>query len=171
MGRGGGALDEFLQRQVGLGGLTAGQQITAGADILGAVIPGFGGLGGIARQVLPGGGAPSVPVTVGGGVPKGSLPITAAPLQKMINTAMPGYTLVRRQRPGGGEVVFQINTAWARDNGFKLPRKQAKPPISAGDWKKLKAAERAKAKAKRVASAAGFTCSPKGRRAPTKRKR
>lgn len=45
-----------------------------------------------------------------------------------------------------------------------LWRAKRKPPISAGDWRKLQVAERVKAKAKAIAGKAGFVCRGKGSR-------
>lgn len=143
-----------------MGGLSTIEQLRLAGNIPGPV-GGFSGLlGGAAAALFPQSSlSPTLPVPGGPGgmVPSGSLPVTAPPIQKMVNSAWPGYTVVRR----AGQ-VFQVNTAWARMNGFKLPKKRATAPISAGEWKQLKTANRAKEKAKTIAGVAGFTCQTKG---------
>lgn len=88
------------------------------------------------------------------------LPVAVEPLKVMRNAAPPGYVLVtRRNRATGEDVTVAVLEPMARKLGLKKTR--AKPPISATQWKHMKSANRGKAKAKRIASEAGFVCRPK----------
>lgn len=73
--------------------------------------------------------------------------------QKVINTAPPGWVVVDMPDGSGKRAVRK---EVARCLGLWKPRK--KPPISASDWGKLKAANRVVKKAKKVAQTANFKC-------------
>lgn len=75
--------------------------------------------------------------------------------QKTIATAPKGYVVVTMPDGSKKAVLKTI----ARKLG--LWKSRSKPPISASDWKKLKAAERVKKKAKKIGKTAGFKVTKK----------
>lgn len=79
--------------------------------------------------------------------------------QKVIADAPPGFVIVTA--PSGQK--FAVEKEFAKRNKLWKPRK--KPPISAGDWQKLKTANRVKNKAKKIAETADFTCRTKAQEA------
>ena len=68
----------------------------------------------------------------------------------------PGYVAV--MTPSGQQVCMLKGAA----KSAGLYKERRKPPISAGDWRKLQVAERVRKKAKKIASKAGFTTTKKG---------
>lgn len=84
--------------------------------------------------------------------------VVVEPELKLINSAPPGFVIVDMPDGSGKKAVRR---EVARMLGLWKPRK--KPPISASDWGKLKAADRVAKKAKRIADTAGFKCTKKAR--------
>ena len=72
--------------------------------------------------------------------------------QKVIADCPPGYVAV--DLPNGGKACVLKEVA----RSMKLWKPRKKPPISASDWGKLKAADRVKKKAKKIAQTADFKC-------------
>lgn len=82
----------------------------------------------------------------------GSNQIVMEPGQKVIADAPPGFVIVDMPDGSKKAVLKEV----ARKLG--LWKARAKPPISASDWKKLKAADRVKKKAKKIAQTADWKC-------------
>lgn len=82
----------------------------------------------------------------------GSNQIVMEPGRKVIADAPPGYVIVNMPDGSKKAVLKDI----ARKLG--LWKARSKPPISASDWKKLKAADRVKKKAKKIAQTADWKC-------------
>lgn len=122
-------------------------------------IPGIPDLGDV-EQVLRG----QNPFAAGGILPgrngmaygdQGLIPqsVVVEPIQKVQNTAPPGYVIVDMPDGSGKKAVLK---EVARKLDLWKPR--SKPPISASEWKKLKAADRVKKKAKKIATTADWKC-------------
>lgn len=82
--------------------------------------------------------------------------IVMNPGSKLIADAPPGYVIVDMPDGSGKKAVLK---SVARRLGLWKPRK--KPPITASEWGKLKAAERVKKKAKKIAQTADFSVKKK----------
>lgn len=80
-----------------------------------------------------------------------SMDAVVQPMMRQTRKAPPGYVLVTRQ----GVTLAVLKPLAQKFGLYKAP---AKPPISAGDWRKLKTAKRVEGKAKRIAQTAGFVC-------------
>lgn len=75
----------------------------------------------------------------------------------------------RAPYPNQVVVTLRNGSKLAMDKGLarslKLWKPRRKPPISAGDWNKLRVAERVKKKAKKIAETADFSCETKAAKA------
>ena len=87
---------------------------------------------------------------------KNGRPVLVNALSREVTDCPPGYVAVTA--PSGVQVCMLKGAAKAAG----LYKERRKPPISAGDWRKLQVAERVRKKAKKIASTAGFTTTKKG---------
>lgn len=99
------------------------------------------------------------------GTDKYGRPIAVGLSHRAVAACPHGYVAVDLN--GDGVADACVLKRVAIDMGLWHARR--KPPISAGDWHRLRVAERVRRKAKRIASAAGFVARPKGH-ASTRRK-
>ena len=121
------------------------------APIVGAGVTGVT----IAQAFRPG---PIAAIPVGAGVDRVGRALVVQPSTAVRTVCPTGYVAVTM--PDGSRACML--KAVARSAGLWKARRR--PPISAGDWRKLQVAERTKKKAKKVAQTAGFTCSTRGTR-------